>query len=197
MGGVLLVLLTVIASVVVGLVRGGVVTRLVQANLRLLPLLVIGAALLLGAVLATAVGVMEGVAPWMSLLGMVALLAVAAANHRQPGMLMFGIGVLSNLVVVALNGGMPVTEATLDKAGIDAAGGIDAARPDALHVWADAGTRLLLLGDLFAVRPLRAVVSLGDIAQLAGLFLLIQGVMLHGARSERPPRYEMFDYRVR
>jgi Family of unknown function (DUF5317) len=197
MGGVLLVLLTIITSVVVGLVRGGVASRLVQANLRLPVLLVIGAALQLGAVLATTFGVLEGIAPWMLLLGTVALLGFAVANHRQPGMLMFGVGVFCNLLVVALNGGMPVTEATLEKAGIEPAGGIDAARPDALHIWADARTRLLLLGDLFAVRPLRTVVSLGDIAQLAGLFLLVQGVMLHGARSERPPRYEMFDYRVR
>jgi hypothetical protein len=197
MGGVLLVLLTIIASVAVGLVRGGETSRLVQANLRLLPLLVAGAVLQLGATLATVVGVLDAVAPWMSLIGMAALLAFAVANHRQPGVLMFGLGVLCNLVVVALNGGMPVTDGTLDKAGIDAVGGIDAPRPDALHVWADSGSRLLILGDLFAVRPLRAVVSLGDIAQYAGLFLLVQGLMVRGSRSERPPRYEMFDYRVR
>jgi hypothetical protein len=197
MGGVLLVLLTIITSVVVGLVRGGEPSRLLQANLRLLVVLIVGAALLLGAAVATVVGTLAAVTPWMSLLGMVALLAFAVANHRQPGMILFGLGVLCNLLVVALNGGMPVTEATLDKAGIDAVGGLAAARPDALHVWADASSKLLILGDLFAVRPLRAVVSLGDIAQYAGLFLLVQGLMLRGAGAERPSRYEMFDYRVR
>lgn len=197
MGGVLLVLLTVVASVVVGLLRGGVTGRLAEADLRLLPLLVAGGVLVLGATLSAVVGTMEGIAPWMSVLGMVGLLAFALANHRQPGMLMLAFGLLCNLLVVVLNGGMPVHDTTLDKAGIDAGAGPTPERPDALHVRADSGSRLPILADLFAVRPLRTVVSLGDVAQYAGLFLLVQGLMTRGARAGRPPRYELFDYRVR
>jgi hypothetical protein len=197
MGGVLLVLLTIIISVAVGLVRGGETGRLAEGNLRLIAVLVVGAGLQLGATLASVVGTMASVAPWMSALGMACMLAFAVANQRQPGMLMFAFGLFCNLLVVTLNGGMPVTDVALERAGLASTGGPAPDRPDSLHVLADAGTRLPFLGDVLAVRPLRAVVSVGDIAQYAGLFLLVQGLMVRGARAGRPPRYELFDYRVR
>jgi Family of unknown function (DUF5317) len=197
MGGVLLVLLTVIISVAFGLVRGGETGRLAEAELRFLTVLVIGLALQFGATIASVVGILTSVAPWMWVLGMACTLAFAVVNQRQPGMLMLAFGLFCNLLAVTLNGGMPVTDVALARAGITLAGGPAADRPDALHVLADAGTRLPFLADVLAVRPLRTVVSIGDIAQYAGLFLLIQGVMVRGARAGRPPRYELFDYRVR
>lgn len=196
MGGVLLVLLVVIGSVVVGLVRGGETGRLADAKLRLLPVLIAGGALSLGATLASAARTMTTVAPWMAVLGMIGLLAFALANRHQPGMLMIAVGLACNLLVFVLNGGMPVTDAALAKAGIDATAGPAPGRPDALHVLARDGGLVLALGDVLAVRPLRALVSIGDIAQYAGLFLLVQGVMV-GVVPSRGARYELFDYRVR
>src|SRR6266498_3151847 len=45
-----------------------------------------------------------------------------------------------------------------------------------------------LLGDQFAVRPLRAAVSFGDVAEMAGLFLLAQALVL--GSTPRAPRAE-------
>ena len=47
-------------------------------------------------------------------------------------------------------------------------------RPDAKHVLERGGTRLALLGDRLAVRPLRTVTAFGTVIELAGLFLLLQ-----------------------
>jgi hypothetical protein len=57
-------------------------------------------------------------------------------------------------------------------------------RPDAKHVIQGSGARLALLGDRLAVRPLRTVVSFGDVAEFAGLFLLVQSLVIGSARRE-------------
>lgn len=197
MGEILLVVLIGVLSGVAGALRGGQIEGLTQGNLRLVPALLAGLVLQGMAVLAAGAGWRWGLILPLSLLGMVALLAFAVANHRLPGVLLIGLGLACNLLVMGLNGGMPVTDATLERAGRPVAeGGAAPERPDALHVRAGSGSRLLMLSDVLAMRPLRTVSSIGDIAQYAGLFLLVQGLMLKGAQAQRP-RYELFDYRVR
>jgi Family of unknown function (DUF5317) len=175
MGEPLLFLLVAVAGIAVGLARGGALTALrepevksvrlglaclaVQALVVLLPLRAVGLPLALGPVL---------------LLGALAsLLVVARPNARLPGVPLFALGLLLNLLVVLVNLGMPVPATTLERAGI----GVEQpapARPDAKHVLDRDGTRLGLLGDRLAVRPLRAVTGYGTVIELAGLFLLLQ-----------------------
>jgi hypothetical protein len=175
MGEPLLFLLVAGAGIAVGLARGGALGGLrepgvhslrlglgclaVQALVVLLPLRAVGLPLVLGPVL---------------LLGaLVALLVVARPNARLPGVPLFALGLLLNLLVVLANLGMPVRAATVVGAGF----GLEQpapARPDAKHVLDRDGTRLGLLGDRLAVRPLRAVTGYGTVIELAGLFLLLQ-----------------------
>jgi hypothetical protein len=68
---------------------------------------------------------------------------------------------------------MPVPAATLERAGT-AVEQPAPDRPDAKHVLERGGTRLALLGDRLAVRPLRTVTAYGTVIELAGLFLLLQ-----------------------
>jgi hypothetical protein len=68
---------------------------------------------------------------------------------------------------------MPVPATTLERAGI-AVEQPAPDRPDAKHVLERGGTRLALLGDRLAVRPLRTVTAFGTVIELAGLFLLLQ-----------------------
>jgi len=74
---------------------------------------------------------------------------------------------------VLANVGMPVRAETLERAGIGVEQPVPD-RPDAKHVLERGGTRLGLLGDRLAVRPLRTVTSYGTVIELAGLFLLLQ-----------------------
>ena len=185
MGEPLLFLLVAGAGIAVGLARGGALGGLrepgvhslrlglgclaVQALVVLLPLRAVGLPLVLGPVL---------------LLGaLAALLVVARPNARLPGVPLFALGLLLNLLVVLANLGMPVPAATLERAGI----GLEQPappRPDAKHVLDRHGTRLGLLGDRLAVRPLRAVTGYGTVIELAGLFLLLQ----HLVRGPGPLR---------
>jgi len=70
-----------------------------------------------------------------------------------------------------------VPAATLERAGITVQQPLPH-RPDAKHVLQDQGTRLGLLGDRLAVRPLVAVTGYGTVIELAGLFLLLQHLVL-------------------
>jgi Family of unknown function (DUF5317) len=170
MGEPLLLLLVAAAAVAVGLARGGGLRRLrdhgikavwlaavclaVQATVVVLPMPGVGGAVLLLAALAT-------------------LLGIARANARLPGVPLLALGLLLNLIVVLANLGMPVPAATLERAGI-AVEQPAPDRPDAKHVLEHDGTRLGLLGDRLAVRPLRTVTGYGTVIELAGLFLLLQ-----------------------
>jgi Family of unknown function (DUF5317) len=187
MGEPLLFLLVAAAAVGVGLARGGALRWLrdhgvkavwlgvaclaVQALVVVLPLRAVGLPLALGAVL---------------LLGALAtLLGVARANARLAGVPLLALGLLLNLIVVLANFGMPVPAATLERAGITVEQPAPD-RPDAKHVLERGGTRLGLLGDRLAVRPLRAVTGYGTVIELAGLFLLLQ----HLVRGPGPFRRE-------
>jgi hypothetical protein len=196
-GEILLVVLVGVLGGVSGALRGGQIEGLTQATLQLTPALLAGLVLQGVAVVAAGLGWSGWPIVLASVLGMVALLAFVVANQRLPGMVLVGLGLVGNLLVVGLNGGMPVTDATLERAGRPVtADSTPPERPDALHVRADSGSRLRMLSDVLAIRPLRTVSSIGDVAQYAGLFLLVQGLMLKGAQAQRP-RYELFDYRVR
>jgi hypothetical protein len=102
-----------------------------------------------------------------------------------PGVPLLVLGVLLNLMVVLANFGMPVPADTLHRAGITLEQPAPD-RPDAKHVLEHGGTRLGLLGDRLAVRPLRTVTGYGTVIELAGLFLLLQ----HLVRGPGPFRRE-------
>jgi hypothetical protein len=187
MGEPLLFLVVAGAGVAVGLARGGAVRGLrdpgvksvrlglaclaVQALVVLLPLRALGLPLVLG--------------PVLLLAALATLLGVARPNARLPGVPLVALGLLLNLLVVLANLGMPVPADTLERAGITVAQPAPA-RPDAKHVRERDGTRLGLLGDRLAVRPLRTVTGYGTVIELAGLFLLLQ----HLVRGPGPIRRE-------
>ena len=187
MGEPLLFLLVAGAGIAVGLARGGALGGLrepgirslrlglaalaVQALVVLLPLRAIGLPLVLG--------------PVLLLAALATLLWVARPNARLPGVPLFALGLLLNLLVALANLGMPVPVATLERAGVAVERPVPD-RPDAKHVVERGGTRLGLLGDRLAVRPLRAVTGYGTVIELAGLFLLLQ----HLVRGPGPFRRE-------
>jgi Family of unknown function (DUF5317) len=181
MGEPLLFLLVAGAGVAVGLARGGALEGLadpgvkarwlalgclvVQASVILLPMPGVGGFVLLVAALATLVG-------------------IARANASLAGVPLLALGLLLNLIVVLANVGMPVTTATLERAGIRVEQPAPH-RPDAKHVLDTGDARLRVLGDRLAVRPLRTVTSYGTIIELAGLFLLLQYLVRGPGPSRR------------
>jgi Family of unknown function (DUF5317) len=180
MGEPLLFLLVAGAGVAAGLARGGELAGLadpwvgsrwlalgclaVQATVVVLPMPGAGGVVLLVAALVT-------------------LLGIARANGRLAGVPLLALGLLLNLIVVLANLGMPVSAATLERAGIQVEQPAPH-RPDAKHVLDQGDARLGLLGDRLAVRPLRTVTGYGTVIELAGLFLLLQH-LVHGSGAFR------------
>jgi hypothetical protein len=192
MGGIVLVGAVVGAGMVAGFLRGGQLDGVSQAQVKLPVLLLAGFVLQALATLAGLVGGLAVVAPVLTMCALAALLLFALANVREvPGMTLIGLGVLCNLIVIGLNGGMPVTDGAWVRAGHEVVR--PAERPDARHVLVDDTTVLRPLAAVLAVKPLGLVVSVGDIAQYAGVFLLVQGLMKRSEHA-RKPRYHEFDY---
>jgi Family of unknown function (DUF5317) len=181
MGEPLVFLLVGAAAVVAGLARGGVLRGLARTGVRQrrlgLVCLVVQATVVAWPL--RAVGLPLGLGALLLAAALAVLLAVARANGSLGGVPLIALGLLLNLVPVVANAGMPTSEATLARAGVAVARPLPH-RPDAKHVLGP-GTRLALLGDRLAVRPLRAVVSYGTVCELAGLFLLLQFLLLAAA----------------
>jgi len=112
---------------------------------------------------------------WLQLSVTVILLVLVAINLHLPGMPVVLVGLLANLLVIALNGGrMPATRAALQTSGQPATIPILVAHEDPGHVLAGPQTRLTLLSDGIPLAALNhKVVSPGDIVAALGLTLTI------------------------
>ena len=182
LGTLSLVLLVVAAGLAVGQLRGGTLGGVRVGRLRALPLALVAVVLqvLLGLPLprpGTRLPVLGAL-----LVASLLLLAVTWANRSLPGMVLVAFGILANLLVVVSNGGMPISPTAMQRAGIAAT------RPTLRqlgpkYVPEETDTRLAVLDARLAVPALRTVVSAGDVVAYAGLLLLVQGLMVPGARG--------------
>src|SRR6266567_4828365 len=185
LGTLALFVLAILAGVGAGALRGGRLRSLLEAKVhaRVVGLVCLGLQGIVGALALRSVGIPRGVGALLLGLALVGLLGVARANGQLPGVPLLALGLLANLLVLVLNLGVPVSVETLDHAGVAVEQPVPH-RPDAKHVIEGPGTRLAVLGDRLAVRPLRTVTSFGDVAELAGLFLLVQWLVIGSARRE-------------
>lgn len=179
-----LILLVLACAVLVGRLRGGRLARLGDGPVRGWRLLAVG---LLVEVLA--LGTDSVVGPGLpakavneSALVMCGVLAGVfwVANRRVPGVSLVGLGLLCNVLVVGLNGMMPVSRHALRRAGASVS-----AFDQVPHAPADHRTVLRVLGDIVPV-PLPAhpeVDSVGDLAIAAGMAQFVLTGMLHPARG--------------
>jgi Family of unknown function (DUF5317) len=164
--------LSVIAIAVgcaVGLAAGGSWRDVAQAPVAGTGLLLAGAAC-------------EAVAGWWAsgwtgfalvVAGLVLLLGFAARNLRMTGMVLVAAGLLSNLIVIAINGGMPVR-------GVPAA-----ATFGPRHHGLRPGDRLTGLADVVHASFLGQTISAGDIVLAVGVVTVIVA-LLRPARRRQP-----------
>ncbi|HEY3559608.1 MAG TPA: DUF5317 domain-containing protein [Kribbella sp.] len=116
-----------------------------------------------------------GTAYPVGLIGSAACIVVfLRMNLRHPGVGLLALGFLSNALVVALNGAMPVSLRALERAGVG-----NAVVMDARHEVAGSGTRLPWLGDVVpvALPGLGQAISPGDVLIAAGAGLLLYAGM--------------------
>ena len=180
-----------VLSMVVALMRGGQFRRLGDLNLTWLPLVLVSAAGRGYIRMAPAAGWPLGadMVPWLYLLSYGSVFTFFWLNRQYRGMAMMALGTLLNFVVIAANGfQMPVLPWALETIGIDPAG-VDMST-NLGHRFITEQTRLAWLGDVVPVwipgvpRQIFTPVpmSIGDFAEITGMFLFVQKAMGAGRR---------------
>lgn len=168
----------ILLAFLLGYVFGGRVRRFEQLHLRWSWLAVAGLALQFVPLPGGATGTDLVVRTAVLSCSYVLLLVFAALNIRLAGVPLVFAGLALNLLVIASNGGMPVSRGALESSG----------QGDVLQVLIDEGAAkhhlltdddvLTPLADVIPVGgPIKQVVSLGDVFVYAGVVWLIVAVM--------------------
>lgn len=158
-------------GVLVGIVRGGRFANLGEAAFRVWPLLVLGV-VVQGAAAFTG----DGAVP-VILVSYLLLLAFCASNLAHAGMGVVSVGITLNLVVIAVNGGMPVRQDAIVAAGIaehEEVADLDFGAKRHLETGDD---RLMFLGDIVPVPLAREVLSFGDLAMSVGVAAVLANLL--------------------
>lgn len=169
----------VTAGVVLGALAGGRPRHVGEHRFRFWPLL--GAGLLL-----QAAGAGLGPATTFALPASFAfLLAFAAANVMVVGMWLVALGIGLNLAVIAVNGGMPVRPAAVVAAGLATPAEAAQLHYDGKRHVERPSDRLLVLADTLPVRPLREVLSFGDLVMAVGAADVVAHLLRPARRRHR------------
>lgn len=174
-----LIVVAVVCGVLAGWALGGRLAALERMPVHGWRLLVLALAIQVVGALALLVGLPAGAvgAVTLTLSGALALL-FCVRNTIVHGLILVGVGMLLNAFVIALNGGMPVSEHAAARAGVSWESVLDDSRREP----ATGDSLLRPLGAVIAVPlPVRpAVVSVGDLLVAAGLGQLVLSGMLYG-----------------
>ena len=187
-------LIAICSGVVLGLLRGGRFDRLALLHFRQPWLLAAGALLWLvtGPLPPQLWLRLAAAAPLLLLLAHALLLLFVWRNRAIPWLILVGLGLLSNLVVMAANGGqMPADEALLGALGLKE----ETALLQQQGLWLHFGpitpdTRLPFLGDVLYLGPpfpWPRLWSPGDVLIAIGAFLVGQAAMLSPTQQQGQP----------
>jgi len=158
---VVLLVLAVLGGLVAGLARRPAGIHTVRPRVEHIGLLSVGAGLNAHSI------VVDGPASIVLLAASLAVLAtVAFANRHITGVAVVGIGLLLNLVGVAVNGGMPVRVSAMEAAGLVEPGEpVEVSDPRHIETSEDP---VPVLGDVLPVPFANEVVSFGDLIIVVG-----------------------------
>jgi Family of unknown function (DUF5317) len=160
---VVLIALTVIVGILVGLVLGGSLRDFPTVDVRGWPLALAGIVLQF-------LNPPGALGHATLLASFLLLLVFAAMNVAAPGFLLILVGLAINALVIAANGGMPVTARAVERSGQEDALADLREEGGAKHHLADDGSVLLVLGDVIGIpRPVGQAASVGDLVLDTGI----------------------------
>lgn len=171
----------IVVGVLAGLVRGGRFSNLGEAAFQLWPLLV------LGVVVQGAAAFTGGAAVAVILLSYVLLIAFCVANLTRAGMGVVLVGIVLNLAVIGVNGGMPVRGEAIVAAGIATQEEVPHLDFDAKRHLETGDDRLTILGDIVPVPVAREVLSFGDLAMSVGVAAVLANLLRSRQRQSWEP----------
>lgn len=168
-----LILGTLLLAVAAGYLMGGRLSNLSLLKVRWAPLALIGFVL----------QVINPPGRWplaMLLTSFVLLSVFAIANARVTGFALILVGVALNFIVIAANGGMPVSAQALGASGQQdtVADLTNDADSYVKHHLAGDGDVVLFLGDVIAIPPpISQAISVGDIFTYGGVGVVVAAAM--------------------
>ncbi|HUP85338.1 MAG TPA: DUF5317 family protein [Acidimicrobiales bacterium] len=174
----------IVVGLVVGRLRGGRLANLGDTAFRVWPMLI------LGVVVQGAAAFTGGRAVAVILLSYVLLLAFCAANLNHAGMGVVLVGIALNLVVIGVNGGMPVRSDAIVAAGIVQRGEVAQLDFGAKRHLEDSGDRLTFLGDIVPVPGVGEVLSFGDLGMSVGVATVLANLLCRRARPSQRQSWE-------
>ena len=158
--------------------RGGSLNDLAETTFRWTPLLVAGLVLQIAFLYWDPEWLGDGGGLAVLLASNVTVAVWLFVNRSLPGLLLAGAGMALNVLVIALNGAMPVLVSSAEKAGVPQSIGDASIKHERL----DEETVLPWLGDAIPVPPFKEVLSVGDVVLALGLCRLVDARMTSGKR---------------
>lgn len=188
----LLVLIVIGLAVCAGFVAGGSLRPFERLNVHWWGVALAGL-VLQGISLTGDIGRSAGLAVLVASYGL--LVAFALVNRRLPAVWLVIAGLVLNILVIGVNGGMPVSTGALESAGAGAEGLLGPGT--AKHHLMGPDDRLTFLGDVIGIPPpVGAVISIGDALLYVGVAALIVAIMLgRSGENRRPPARIFQGYR--
>jgi len=115
----------------------------------------------------------------LSVVGMFALVVGLVSNAQLRGALIAALGVSMNLVVLAINGAVPVRFEALSAAGIVSSTTERSQITSVGHLLEleTSSSRLGSLGDTIPIGFLNSVISIGDLVTFAGVIVIVSSLM--------------------
>ncbi|RLE14857.1 hypothetical protein DRJ04_01545 [Candidatus Aerophobetes bacterium] len=173
-----------VISLIIAFLRGGKLIKLAKMELHKIELIIIPFVLQYILVVGGERGI-SWFGQWgiyLHLFSYIILLAGIWYNRHIKEMEIFGVGILLNFLVIAVNKGqMPVLVEALKKVGMEDMLPLLQSKNYVVHTVAGPQTRLNFLADIIPLPPpypRPRVLSIGDIVMGAGIFLLIQNYMV-------------------
>lgn len=120
------------------------------------------------------------------------LIAFGIVNIRVAGFPLILIGIALNLTVISVDHGMPVTRHALVASGQQDTLRLLRHDGGAKHHLATSSDRIIFLGDVIPIAPIRQAVSVGDVFTYVGVgWLIVSGMLGRGAGWGAEPALEV------
>jgi len=177
--------LALVLGILVGLMRGGSLSRLGRSNFPYFYLVIAALVTQLSINLLMRFWLAPALAYFLLVSSYLLLLAAVWLNRENEFLFLVLIGLILNFLVIAVNGGMPVSFQAAKMLGVDSGRYIGELAQDFKHVPLVAGTKLKILGDIIPLPrpfPLPQIFSAGDVFISIGVFLFLQNFMYYSGK---------------
>ncbi len=180
--------IALIIGIIFGLIRGGRLKRLLNPNFPFWYLLISGLLLLASINWVARFIPNAALAFLLTLLAYLLMLSSLWLNRKREFIYLILVGLLLNFLVIAVNGGMPVSFGASSSTGLSKTEYVARLSTDFKHIPMLADTKLKVLSDIIPLPrpyPLPGLFSVGDVFIGIGLLFFVQNHIYYSGRHRK------------